>query len=336
MRRSQVGLRNTSCLTIDTCPVSIVLAFSVFMQADCFSSLILSSRSFAFLIFLPASGCYVCFVNMSQRKNWRRKIEIQQAGLSIQVPAREVLGNVWKLFKDHVLRKLKVPQEEENETSTILLLSPISSGLQEEDSEDLLSSSSTPAFDWDWEEKVSIIAEDEEEVNATDFESENVIDTSDIDIVNVSVLANVIDSVENTSVYTVSENDSVESEKAKIIETEEDQTDENEELHFKIDPSETSDNRSVGMNLTNQETEGISMEEPVDASEDSFLEDVEMEADGGEVEDMMENTDKIRESMGSPFDATFSPQRNRGRVLLASSLFSTSGIALLLLLCPFL
>ena len=308
------------------------------MQADCFSSLILSSRSFAFLIFLPASGCYVCFVKMSLRRSWRRKIEIQQARLSIQVPAREVLGNIWKLFKDHFLRKLKVPQEEENETSTTFILSPISSGLQEEDTKDLLSSS-TPAFDMDWEEKVSIIAEDEEEVNATDFESENVIDASDIDIANVSVLANVIESVENTSVYTVSENDSVESEKAEMegtIETEEDQTDENEELPFKIDSSETSDNRSVGMNLTNQETEGISMEEPMGASDDSFLEDVDIEADGGEVEDMMENTDKIRESMGSRFDATFSPQRNRARGLLGSSLFSPSGIALLLLLCPFL
>ena len=306
------------------------------MQADCFSSLILSSRSFAFLIFLPASGCYVCFVKMSLRRSWRRKIEIQQAGLSIQVPAREVLGNIWKLFKDHVLRKLKVPQEEEHVTSTTFILSPISSGLQEEDTEDLFSSS-TPAFGWDWEEKVSIIAEDEEEVNATDFESENVIDASDIDIVNVSVLANVIESVENTSVYTVSENDSVESEKAEIIETEEDQTDENEEFPFKIDSSETSDNRSVGMNLTNQETEGISMEEPMGASDDSFMEDVEMEADGGEVEDMMGNTDKIRESMGSRFDATFSPQRNRARgSLLGSFLFSTSGTALLLLLCPFL
>ena len=49
-----------------------------------------------------------------------------QAGLCLQVPAREVLANIWKLFKDYFLRKLKVPQEEE-ETSTTFLLSPISS-----------------------------------------------------------------------------------------------------------------------------------------------------------------------------------------------------------------
>merc|ERR1711971_175243 len=130
---------------------------------------------------------------------------------------------------------------------------------------------------------------------------------------------------------TVNEKETAESEKAKM----EDQTYEKEELLLRIDSSETSDNRSVGMDLTNQEKEGISTEDPADAAEDSFMEDLEMEADGGDVEDV-ENTEKIQERMGSPFDATFSPQRNRAIGLLSSSIFSCFGTALFLLLCPLL
>jgi len=212
-----------------------------------------------------------------------------QTGLYLQVPARDVFANIWKLFKDYFLRKLKVPQEEE---------------------------SSTPTFDWDWEEKVPVIAEDEE-VNATDFDSEN-INASDIDIANVSKKVDVIDSAEKTFIY-----------------SEKDQTDEHEEFFLRIDSIETSDNRSVGPNLTNNETEGIYLEEPVDAAEDSFMDDMEIEADGGgeEVKDL-ENIDKIHESMGSSFDAMFSPQRNKGRSLACSS-FSTFA-TFLLLLCPLL
>jgi len=224
-----------------------------------------------------------------------------QTGLYLQVPARDVFANIWKLFKDYFLRKLKVPQEEE--TSTTYLLSPMSS-IQEEE---VLNS--TQSFDWDWEEKVPVIAEDEE-VNARD----------------------VIDSAEKTFIYKNSENrSSAKSEKTGTIEK--DQTDENEEFLLRIDSIETSDNRSVGTNLTNNE--GIYLEEPVDAAEDSFMDDMEIEADGGgeEVKDL-ENIDEIHESMGSSFDAMFSPQRNKGRSLACSS-FSTFA-TFLLLLCPLL
>lgn len=253
--------------------------------------------------------------------------ERMQAGLYLQVPARDVLANIWKRFKDYFLRKLKVPQEKEEEISTTFL-SPISS-LQEEEEEVL---SSTPTFDWDWEEKVSVIAEDEE-VNATDFESEN-INASDIDIANVSIKIDV--SAEKTFIYTNSENgSSAKSEKMGTDTIEKDQTDENEEFLLRIDSIETSDNRSVGTNLTNNETEGIYLEEPVDAAEDSFMDDMEIETDGGggEVKDL-ENIDKIHESMGSSFDAMFSPQRNRGKSL-PCSLFNTFA-TFLLLLCPLL
>merc|ERR1712080_616894 len=104
---------------------------------------------------------------------------------------------------------------------------------------------------------------------------------------------------------------------------EKDQTDKNEEFPLRIDSTETRDNRSVGTNLTNNETKGVHLEEPLDAvAEDSLMEDMEIEMDGGggEVNDLG-NIDQIHESMGSPFDATFSPQRNKSRSLLASSFF---------------
>ena len=228
-------------------------------------------------------------------------------------------------------------EEEEEETSTTFILSPISSLEQEEDVGEVVSS--TPAFDWDWEEKVLVLAEDEE-VNATDFESENITNASDIDIANVSIKAAVIDSAENTIILITnnSETGSAESEKAEMggtVEKEEsDQTDEEEELLLlRIDSTETSDNRSVGTNLTNNQTEGGILEESVDAAEDSFLEDLDTETDGVGG-DLFKDLEENIESVGSsPFDAMFSPQRNRARGL-ACSLLST--FCALLLLCPFL
>ena len=226
-------------------------------------------------------------------------------------------------------------QEEEKETSTTFILSPISSLEQEEDVGEVVSS--TPAFDWDWEEKVLVLAEDEE-VNATDFESENITNASDIDIANVSIKAAVIDSAENTIITNNSETGSAKSEKAEMggtVEKEEfDQTDEEEELFLlRIDSTETSDNRSVGTNLTNNQTEGGILEESVDAAEDSFLEDLDTETDGVGG-DLFKDLEENIESVGSsPFDAMFSPQRNRARGL-ACSLLST--FCTLLLLCPFL
>ena len=235
-------------------------------------------------------------------------------------------------------------EEEEEETSTAFILSPISSLEQEEDVGEVVSS--TPAFDWDWEEKVLVLAEDEEEVNATDVESENITNASDIDIANVSIKAAVIDSAENTIILITnnSETGSAKSEKAEMggtVEKEEsDQTDEEEELLLlRIDSTETSDNRSVGTNLTNNQTEGGILEESVDASEDSFLEDLDTETDGvgGELfKDLEENIESVG---SSPFDAMFSPQRNRAMFSpqrnrargLACSLLSTFFI-----LCPFL
>jgi len=217
-------------------------------------------------------------------------------------------------------------QEEEEETSTTFQLSPISS-LQDEEVEEEVSSS-TPTFDWDWEEKVPVIAEDEE-VNATDFEIENV-NASDIDIANVSVTVDVIDSAEKTFIYTSSENgSSAQSEKTGFDTIGKDQTDDKEEFLLRIDSIETSDNRSVGTNLTDNEAEGIYLEVAVDAAEDSFMEDMEIETDGGGGE-----VKEIDESIGSSFDAMFSPQRNRARSL-ASSLATTLA-TFLLIQCPLL
>ena len=238
------------------------------------------------------------------------------------MPGRELFANIWKLFKDYFLRKLKVPQEPE-ETSATFLLSPISS-IQEEEEE----LSSTPTFDWDWEEKVSVIAEDEE-VNATDFESENMTNNA-----SDAIKVDVIDSAEKTFMFTDSEDrTSAESENGTIAK---DQTNKNEEFLLRIDSTETRDNRSVGTNLTKNETKGIHLEKSLDAvGEDSLMKDMELETDGGggEVNDL-ENIDEIHESMGSPFDATFSPQRNKSRSL-ASSFFTTFAF-FLLLKCPLL
>merc|ERR1719220_2482274 len=108
-----------------------------------------------------------------------------------------------------------------------------------------------------------------------------------------------------------------------------DQTDDKEEFLLRIDSIETSDNRSVGANLTNNEAEGIYLEVAVDAAEDSFMEDMEIETDGGGGE-----AKEIDESIGSSFDAMFSPQRNRARSL--SSSLATTFATFLLIQCPLL
>ena len=231
---------------------------------------------------------------------------------------KEVLGNLWKLLKNYFLRKLKVPQEK-NETSTPFLLSPIG-GVKEEDIEDIKDQledmgdqvTSAPAFDFDWEEKVSITASGEKEVDTKNSESESMIDASDIGI--VSIKADVGDGVENTP----SENGL-----NVTIEKVGDPTDEDEELIIvTMDSSESSDNRSVGINPT----EGISTEEE---PEDGVEQD-----DGGE-EEVDDREMKIGKNTGSPFDATFSPRRNGARSL-SRSLFVLFIGNLMILRNPFL
>ena len=240
------------------------------------------------------------------------------ASLCLQVLPKEVLGNLWKLLKNYFLRKLKVPQEK-NETSTPFLLSPIG-GVKEEDIVDIKNQledmgdqvTSAPAFDFDWEEKVSITASGEKEVDTKNSESESMINASDIGI--VSIKADVGDGVENTP----SENGL-----NVTIEKVGDPTDEDEELIIvTMDSSESSDNRSVGINPT----EGISTEEE---PEDGVEQD-----DGGE-EAVDDREAKIDKNTGSPFDATFSPRRNGARSL-SRSLFVLFVGNLMILRNPFL
>ena len=194
-----------------------------------------------------------------------------------------------------------MPQEK-NETSTPFLLSPIG-GVKEEDIEDIKGVmeedmgdqvTSAPAFDFDWEEKVSIPALGEKEVDTKNSESESMIDASDIGI--VSIKADVGDGVENTP----SENGL-----NVTIEKVGDPTDEDEDLIIvTMDSSESSDNRSVGIDPT----EGISTEEPEDGVEQD---------DGGE-EEVDDKEMKIGKNTGSSFDAMFSPRRNGARSLSRS------------------
>ena len=194
-----------------------------------------------------------------------------------------------------------MPQEK-NETSTPFLLSPIG-GVKEEDIKDIKGVmeedmgdqvTSAPAFDFDWEEKVSIPALGEKEVDTKNSESESMIDASDIGI--VSIKADVGDGVENTP----SENGL-----NVTIEKVGDPTDEDEDLIIvTMDSSESSDNRSVGIDPT----EGISTEEPEDGVEQD---------DGGE-EEVDDKEMKIGKNTGSSFDAMFSPRRNGARSLSRS------------------
>ena len=211
-----------------------------------------------------------------------------------------------------------MPQEK-NETSTSFLLSPIG-GVKEEDIKDIKGVmeedmgdqvTSAPAFDFDWEEKVSIPASGEKEVDTKNSESESMIDASDIGI--VSIKADVGDGVENTP----SENGL-----NVTIEKVGDPTDEDEELIIvTMDSSESSDNRSVGIDPT----EGISTEEPEDGVEQD---------DGGE-EEVDDREAKIGKNTGSPFDAMFSPRRNGARSL-SRSLFVLFIGNLMILRNPFL
>ena len=212
-----------------------------------------------------------------------------------------------------------MPQEK-NETSTPFLLSPIG-GVKEEDIKDIKGVmeedmgdqvTSAPAFDFDWEEKVSIPASGEKEVDTKNTESESMIDASDIGI--VSIKADVGDGVENTP----SENGL-----NVTIEKVGDPTDEDEELIIvTMDSSESSDNRSVGIDPT----EGISTEEPEDGVEQD---------DGGEEEVDDREIAKIGRNTGSPFDAMFSPRRNGARSL-SRSLFVLFVGNLMILRNPFL
>ena len=91
-----------------------------------------------------------------------------------------------------------MPQEKAEETSTIFMLSPMSS-LQEETKESMVElANNTPAFDWDWEEK---IPSGEEVKDGGSFESENIIESSGFNFANVSIeTAGDINSVENVSI----------------------------------------------------------------------------------------------------------------------------------------
>ena len=278
---------------------------------------------------LLVSGCSLCFVNVSlidirlktscgQNQNRRKKNSTQQASLCVQVPPRGVSRNAWKLFKDYFFRKLKVPQEKAEETSTIFMLSPMSS-LQEETKESMVElANNTPAFDWDWEEK---IPSGEEVEDGESFESENIIESSGFNFANVSIeTAGDIDSVEIVSMYTFSETDDTTA-VADIIEN---GVDQNVDDLFIRDSSKPSENISLESNLTNSGGMMVasSSEATLETADYPSIEEVELVEEGGEVGDL-KNVDAVLGNRKVPLAPMFSPQRNLATDLVSSLFFLT-------------
>ena len=278
---------------------------------------------------LLVSCCSLCFVDVSlldirlktscgQNQNRRKKNSTQKASLCVQVPPRGVSRNAWKLFKDYFFRKLKVPQEKAEETSTIFMLSPMSS-LQEETKESLVElANNTPAFDWDWEEKVP---SEEEVEDGGSIESENMIESSGFNFANVFIeTAGDIDSVENGSMYTFSETADITA-VAGIIEK---SVDQNVDDLFVTDSSNPSENISLGTDPTN--SGGMMVASSADATSETddypSIEDVELVEEGGEVGDV-KNVDEVLGNRKVPLTPMFSPQRNRATDLVSSLFFLT-------------
>ena len=275
---------------------------------------------------LLVSCCSLCFVNVSlldirlktscgQNQNRRGKNSAQKASLCVQVPPRGVSRNAWKLFKDYFFRKLKVPQEKAEETSTIFMLSPMSS-LQEETKESMVElANNTPAFDWDWEEKIPSGEEVEE---SESFESENIIESSGFNFANVSI--GDIDSGENGSMYTFSETDDITA-VAGIIEN---GVDQNVDDLFITYPSKPSENISLGNNLTKSGGMKVasSSEATLETANYPSIEEVEVVEEGGEVGDV-KNVDEVLGNRKVPLAPMFSPQKNRATDLVSSLFFLT-------------
>lgn len=275
---------------------------------------------------LLVSCCSLCFVNVSlldirlktscgQNQNRRGKNSAQKASLCVQVPPRGVSRNAWKLFKDYFFRKLKVPQEKAEETSTIFMLSPMSS-LQEETKESMVElANNTPAFDWGWEEK---IPNREEVEDGESFESENIIESSGFNFANVSI--GDIDSGENGSMYTFSETDDITA-VAGIIEN---GVDQNVDDLFITYPSKPSENISLGNNLTKSGGMKVasSSEATLETANYPSIEEVEVVEEGGEVGDV-KNVDEVLGNRKVPLAPMFSPQKNRATDLVSSLFFLT-------------
>jgi len=209
-------------------------------------------------------------------------------------------------------------EEKAEETSTIFMLSPMSS-LQEETKESMVElANNTPAFDWDWEEK---IPSGEKVEDGESFESENIIESSGFNFTNVSTeTAGDIDSVENVSMYTFSETDDITA-VAGIIEN---GVDQNVDDLFITDSSKPSENISLVTNLTNSGGMMVasSSEATLETADYPSIEEVELVEEGGEVGDV-KNVDEVLGNRKVPLAPMFSPQRNRATDLVSSLFFLT-------------